>query len=101
MESTGLHALASSQKIGNDVHVEPPSPISQSGKIQCYKNQVGGHAVLLTRQTSSGQALILKPAIDKEVIASAGHKDTVTNTDLEIVCHRCHFTIRSFHIYRR
>jgi len=38
----------------------------RGGRIQSYKNQVGGHVCLLTRETSLGEVQVLKPAIDRE-----------------------------------
>jgi hypothetical protein len=36
-------------------------------KIKSYMNQVGGHCVLLTRESSHGDLIILKPAVKREV----------------------------------
>jgi len=36
-------------------------------KIKSYMNQVGGHCCLLTRESSHGDLIILKPAVKREV----------------------------------
>merc|ERR1712166_844707 len=52
-------------KIGAKI---PPNASSMESQIKSYKNQVGGHCCLLTRESSVGEEVILKPAVKREVL---------------------------------